>query len=56
MPYHYLFDIALILLSTKIFGIITKHLQMSQVVGALVASLMFGPAVLNILQGTEFLS
>jgi len=54
MPYHYLFDIALILLPTKIFGIITKRLQMPQIVGDLVVGLVFGSAVLNFLHGTEF--
>ena len=35
MSYHYLVDIALILVSTKVLGILTKRLQMPQVVGAL---------------------
>ena len=56
MPYHYLMDIALILLSTKILGIITKRFQMPQVVGALLAGLIMGPALLNIIHSTEFLT
>ena len=55
MSYHYLVDIALILLSTKLLGIVTKRLQMPQVVGALLAGLLLGPACLDVLQGTEFL-
>ena len=39
MSYHYLMDLALILLSTKLLGILTKRIQMPQVVGALVAVL-----------------
>ena len=35
---------------------ITKKIQMPQVVGALVAGLILGPAVLNILTETEFLT
>ena len=54
--YRFLFDIALILLSTKLFGLLTRKLQMPQVVGALVAGLIFGPAMLNILHPTDFLS
>lgn len=54
--YRFLFDIALILLSTKVFGLITRKLQMPQVVGALVAGLIFGPACLKILQPTDFLT
>lgn len=56
MSYHYLIDIALILLTTKVFGMITKRLQMPQVVGALIAGLVMGPAMLNIIHSTEFLS
>lgn len=56
MSYHYLIDIALILLTTKVFGMITKRLQMPQVVGALIAGLVMGPAILNIIHSTEFLS
>lgn len=54
--YRYLFDIALILLVTKVFGLLTKRIGMPQVVGALIAGIVLGPAVLNILHGTEFLS
>ena len=49
-------DLALILLSTKVLGILTKKIQMPQVVGALVAGLILGPAVLNVLTETEFLT
>ena len=56
MSYHYLLDIALILLSTKLLGILTRRIQMPQVVGALLAGLILGPAMLNILTETEFLS
>ena len=56
MSYHYLVDIALILVSTKVLGILTKRLQMPQVVGALLAGLIIGPACLNIIHSTEFLS
>lgn len=56
MSYHYLVDIALILLSTKVLGIVTKRLQMPQVVGALLAGIVLGPAVLGVIQSTEFLS
>ena len=56
MSYHYLMDLALILLSTKVLGILTKRIQMPQVVGALLAGLILGPAVLNILTETEFLT
>lgn len=56
MSYKFLLDIALILLSTKIFGLIAKRYRMPQVVGALIAGVLLGPAVFNIIQGTEFLT
>lgn len=56
MSYHYLLDLALILLSTKVLGIITGKFQMPRVVGALLAGLVLGPAMLNVLSETDFLS
>ncbi|PWX62634.1 sodium:proton antiporter [Clostridium perfringens] len=43
------------LISTKLFGLITKKVRMPQVVGALVAGVILGPAVLNVLSETEFI-
>ncbi len=54
--YRYLLDIALILLSTKFFGILTKRIEMPQVVGALVAGLILGPACLNLVVESDFLN
>ena len=56
MSYHYLLDLALILVSTKLLGIVTRKFQMPQVVGALLAGLILGPAMLNVLTETDFLS
>ena len=55
LSYEFLFDLALILISTKLFGLITKKVRMPQVVGALVAGIILGPAVLNVLSETEFI-
>lgn len=54
--YRFLFDLALILLSTKLLGLLTRKVQMPQVVGALLAGLILGPAMLNILNETDFIS
>ena len=54
--YTYILDIALILISTKLFGLISRKFQMPQVVGALFAGLILGPACLNIVHETEFLT
>ena len=40
MSYYFLLDLALILLSTKILGLIAQKFQMPQVVGALIAGLL----------------
>ena len=50
-----MFDIALILLSTKGLGLVTKKFSMPQVVGALLAGLVLGPAMLNVLHETDFI-
>lgn len=55
LSYRFLFDIALILLSTKVLGLVTKKFQMPQVVGALLAGIVLGPACLNILHETDFI-
>lgn len=54
--YRYLFDLALILLTTKLFGMISQKFKMPQVVGALLAGLILGPAILNIVQKSNFIT
>lgn len=56
MNYKFLLDLALILLSTKYLGILSKKIKMPQVVGALLAGLILGPAVLNVLQETDLIN
>ncbi|MDD2979318.1 MAG: cation:proton antiporter [Hespellia sp.] len=53
--YSYLLDLAIILLFTKCFGLLTKRVQMPQVVGALIAGVVLGPAMLGILSETSFI-
>ena len=38
--YHFIFDVALILLVTKCFAMLTKRVDMPQVVGSLLAGLL----------------
>lgn len=54
--YMFILNIAIILLSTKIFGLIFKKFHMPQVVGALLAGLILGPALLNVLQEDDFIT
>lgn len=53
--YHFLFEVALILLSTKLLSMFTKRFELPQVVGALMAGLLLGPAVLGIISGSSFM-
>lgn len=54
--YKYLLDIALILISTKVLGMTTRKIQLPQVVGALLAGLVLGPAFLGIIEETTFIT
>ena len=54
MEYDFLLIIAIILLSTKFFGLVSEKVHMPQVVGALLAGVILGPSVLGVLTETEF--
>lgn len=56
MSYKFLLDIALILLSTKLLGLLTKKIKLPQVVGALIAGLLLGPALFGIIEETDLLT
>lgn len=56
MEYSYLISLAIILLSTKVLGLATKKVRLPQVVGALLAGLLLGPACTGIITSTDFLS
>ncbi|MEG0962972.1 MAG: cation:proton antiporter [Lachnospiraceae bacterium] len=56
MNYTYLLYLAIILLSTKLLGLATRKAHMPQVVGALMAGLILGPAFLNLVHATDFLT
>jgi len=53
--YDYLLYLAIIMLSTKLFGLITEKVHLPQVVGALVAGVVLGPSMLGVLHETDFL-
>lgn len=53
--FHFILDLAIILLTTKILGLITKRFHMPQVVGALMAGVLFGPSCLNLIRETDFI-
>jgi Kef-type K+ transport system membrane component KefB len=53
---NFLLDLSIILLTTKVLGLITKKIHMPQVVGALLAGIIFGPALFNVVRETDFIS
>ena len=53
--YEFLLILAVILLSTKVFGLISERVHMPQVVGALLAGVVLGPSVLGLVEETDFL-
>ncbi len=55
MSLHFLLDVAIILFATKFFSMIAKVVKLPQVVGALIAGLIIGPSVLNLLHATSFI-
>ena len=55
MEYKYLLDIGLIILVVKIFTIITQKIKMPKVLGGLIAGIVLGPAIFNIIQNNTIL-
>ncbi len=55
LSYGFFLDLAIILLCTKLFGVITRKLQLPSVVGALIAGFLIGPTILNIVHESEFI-
>lgn len=53
--YDYLLILAITLLSTKVFGLLSERVHMPQVVGALLAGIILGPSVLDVVEETDFL-
>lgn len=54
MKYEFFLELAIILLSTKVMGILFRKIGLPQVVGALVAGLLIGPAIWGPLTGGKF--
>ena len=55
MEFKYLLDIGLIILVVKIFTMITQKIKMPKVLGGLIAGIVLGPAMLNIVQNSTIL-
>ena len=55
MDYSFLLDIGLIILFVKLFGILTSKIEMPKMLGGLIAGIILGPAVLNVIEITPSL-
>ena len=53
--YTFLLLLAIILLSTKVLGLVTERIQLPQVLGALLAGIILGPTGFGVLESTDFL-
>ena len=53
--YSFLLQIAIILLATKLLGLLTKRISLPQVVGALAAGIILGPMVLNVVERNDLI-
>ncbi|MCQ2979106.1 MAG: cation:proton antiporter [Clostridia bacterium] len=56
MSYEFLIDLALILLVSKIFSILSKDAKLPKVLGAMVAGLVLGPSMLGWIHETDFIA
>ena len=55
MSYDFLIQLSIILIATKLLGLFTRRIALPQVVGALLAGVILGPAVLNAVPDTSFI-
>lgn len=53
---RFLFDLAVLLFAAKMFGLLAKKIGAPEVVGEILAGLLLGPAIFNIVQDNDFLS
>jgi Kef-type K+ transport system membrane component KefB len=54
--YKILLDLAIIVITSKFFGLIARKLKAPQVVGQIIAGLLIGPSILGIVDLTDFIS
>lgn len=54
--YSIFLDLAIIMIFSKLFGLLARKLKAPQVVGEIIAGLLIGPSVLGLVQQTDFLS
>lgn len=55
MNYDLFLDLAIILITAKLFGILARKVKAPQVVGEILAGLLIGPSVLGLVDSSDFL-
>lgn len=55
MNYDLFLDLAIILITAKLFGILARKVRAPQVVGEILAGLLIGPSVLGLVDSSDFL-
>ncbi len=55
MNYDLFLDLAIILITAKVFGILARKVKAPQVVGEIIAGLLIGPSVLGLVESSDFL-
>jgi Kef-type K+ transport system membrane component KefB len=55
LDYNFLWQLAVILIFTKLLGMMTRRIELPQVVGALLAGILLGPACFKVISDTSFL-
>ncbi len=56
MDLRILFELGIILIATKTFGLFTRRIHLPQVVGALLAGIIIGPSMLNLFKSSDVLN
>ncbi len=56
MESFFLLELALILVATKVFGLFTRKIHLPQVVGALLAGILLGPAVFKLVEKNDVIT
>ena len=54
--YSILRELAIIVISAKLFGLVAKKLRIPQVAGEIIAGIIVGPCLFGFVQQTEFIS
>lgn len=49
-------ELAIIIISAEVFGLLSEKLNIPRVAGEIIAGLVIGPSLLNVVQSSDFIS